>query len=58
MHDTPRRSNVVFGLYPSYLSGKNGLKTKNDNSGVYTILRREATKYLGFIRLTLAARTV
>ena len=58
MHNTPKRSDKVFGPYQSYLSGKNGLKIGNDNSGVYTILQIEATKYLGFISLTLAARTV
>ncbi len=40
MSDTPKRSDEVFELYPSYLSGKNGLKTRNDVSGVYIILQR------------------
>ena len=51
------RSDEVFWLYAVALSGKNGLKTGNDDEGVYMILRGEATKYFGFIVLTLAART-
>ena len=45
-------------LYAVALSGRNGLKTRNDISGVYMILRRGETKYFGFMPLPLAARTV
>ena len=40
------RSDEVFKLYAVALSGKNGLKTRNDDEGVYMILRRGETKYL------------